>query len=238
MKKLVLVAHPDDETLFFSGLILSEPDTEWTVVSVTDGNGDGRGKERYKEFAKACAALGVKNAFFLNYKDAPNQRLPIEKARESLKLLIKDEGPFHSIYTHGVLGEYGHAHHQDVCFLAHQAFKKHPRIFSVAYNTHPEVTIVLGPKDFEVKTHILWDVYGKEIERFLNFLPATATEGFIRLKTPEVESIYNHLAHKKPLKTASIRVHKWLIPFLKKKDMTELGKTFISSYLKQSKTLK
>ena len=47
--RLLVVAHPDDETIFFAGVIQSKRDLPWHLVCLTDGNADGRGKERHLE---------------------------------------------------------------------------------------------------------------------------------------------------------------------------------------------
>ena len=46
-KRIIIVAHPDDETLKFSSVL-----NDALVVCVTDGNSLGRGCQRKREFNK------------------------------------------------------------------------------------------------------------------------------------------------------------------------------------------
>jgi len=43
---LLVVAHPDDETIFFGGTMYSLKKRGWKVIVVTDGNADGMGSTR------------------------------------------------------------------------------------------------------------------------------------------------------------------------------------------------
>ena len=205
---LLCVAHPDDESIFFGGLLLSRKNQKipWLVVCVTS---DGS-RKRQRQFFRACGILGVAKAQFWGFADKFDQRLPIDAIVEKLKEL---PGP-NEVFTHGVVGEYGHPHHQDVCYAVHRAFARHPKLFSVSYNAYPEMEVRLSPRDFETKSKILTKVYGSETNRFLNLLPSTFTEGFRRLDLDEVEAVYSYLAKKKPLKVRDLRAHKWLRDYL------------------------
>ncbi len=208
---LIVVAHPDDETIFFGGLMQRHRSREWTVVCMTDGNADGEGRKRKKQFEDACRKQGVKDAQWWGYPDIFENRLDTEKIERELAGLPNP----HEVYTHGIIGEYGHPHHQDVSYAVHKAFEKHPRVYSAAYNTHPDFSIVLSKNEFAKKTDVLTQVYGSETSRFLNLLPATAFEGFLHLEMKEVEAIYRFYAKKKPLKSDDLRAYKWLAEFIK-----------------------
>jgi LmbE family N-acetylglucosaminyl deacetylase len=41
-KCIVVVAHPDDETLWAGGTILLHPDSEWTVLAICKSSDPGR----------------------------------------------------------------------------------------------------------------------------------------------------------------------------------------------------
>lgn len=212
---LVCVSHPDDETLFFGGLLQRKRKYPWTVICVTDGNADGQGKLRYKQFQKAMAALGVKNYEWLGFPDKFEERLDIASLIERLKLLPATHGEPYEIFTHGILGEYEHPHHQDVSYAVHHAFEGHPRLYSAAYNSYPSLHIQLTAKEYAVKSKVLIETYGSETSRFINFLPSTYAEGFLKLDLKEVETIYHHIANGKPLKVSSLKAYAWMIKHLK-----------------------
>jgi len=205
---LVCVAHPDDETIFFGGLLHHQRRTNvpWVVICVTsDGNVD-----RHRQFNDACRALGVSETQWWGLPDRYDQRLNVDDLTARLKALAVPN----EIYTHGILGEYGHPHHQDVSYAAHSAFKGHAALFSVAYNAFPEIEVRLSPEDFAAKSRILTEIYGSETSRFLNVLPSTFVEGFLRLDSREVEAVYGYLARGEPLRAEALKANLWLKDYL------------------------
>jgi LmbE family N-acetylglucosaminyl deacetylase len=204
---LVVTSHADDETIFFGALILSRRQIPWKIVCVTDGNADGQGLLRKKQFEKACQLLKVKHYEWLGMPDIYEKRLNTDQLIQHLKSLP----PPQEIFTHGILGEYGHPHHQDVSFAVHKAFSRHPRLFSVAWNCFPDLLIKINALDYKKKAHILADVYGSETRRFFNLLPATAVEAFVKLKLPEVETLYHFFREGRPLQVSQMKHFKWLL---------------------------
>lgn len=205
---LVCVAHPDDETIFFGGLLQKKmfDDIKWLVVCVTsDGNVD-----RKRQFSDACKALGVQHHLSWSFLDRYDQRLPIDELVSELRKLPE---PL-SIYTHNIVGEYGHPHHQDVSYAVHNAFDSHPNLYSVAYNCFPEMEIHLTQDEYDLKTKILTEIYSSETKRFLNLIPSTFAEGYRRLDRDEVEAIYNYFAREKPLDLKMLKAHRGLAQYL------------------------
>jgi len=204
---LACVAHPDDETIFFGGLLQRKRHgLPWTVVCVTtDGS-----QKRKNQFHKACELLKIDRPVWYGFPDKYEQRLPIAEITAKLTQLMTPK----EIFTHGIIGEYGHPHHQDVCRAIFTAFPAHKKIYSCAYNAYPELRIHLTEKEFKLKTHLLTKIYSSETNRFLNVLPATSDEGFVRLKREEVEKVYHYLTHPK----ASVKFKKqdylWLEGYL------------------------
>jgi LmbE family N-acetylglucosaminyl deacetylase len=209
---LVVVAHPDDETLFFAGKILSQPKKNWHVVCVTDGNADGMGAKRHQDFKNACRALGAKKVSFLELPDKFDQRLNlslIENHLETINQNIKE------VYTHGPIGEYGHPHHQDVCFATHLFFKaKKIPVWGVAQNCHPEQVVNLSPAQFQKKCSILQKIYFSETERFVHFIPSQFSEGFARFSFKEVEHLYDYFCDNAPLDLKKLSHYRWFAPYL------------------------
>jgi len=178
---LFVVAHPDDETLFFAGTILQELKRQKNVqvICVTDANADGKGLRRKREFFKACKSLGVTDCEMWDFPDIYEQRLDQNALQKRLIPYIKNAT---HIFTHGIIGEYGHPHHQDVSYavsLICKGLKK--KLFHCAYNIYPDTRIVLTQKEFALKQKILIKIYGDETGRFLHLLPSTSIEGIIRV---------------------------------------------------------
>jgi LmbE family N-acetylglucosaminyl deacetylase len=95
VKRVLVVAHPDDETLFFGGLVIAEPG-DWTILCCTIPQRD---PVRAYKFFDACDVLGAKARLLPFAEDRP---IECDKI---------DLGPFDQIVTHGAAGEYGHPHH-------------------------------------------------------------------------------------------------------------------------------
>jgi LmbE family N-acetylglucosaminyl deacetylase len=212
---LICVAHPDDETIFFGGLLLRRRRHPWRVVCLTDGNADGQGKKRRRQFEKAAELLGVKEAHWWGYPDIYEKRLPVAEISARLEDMAKERMP-HEVFTHGIAGEYGHPHHQDVSFAVHEAFRGQTPVHSVAYNAFPDVVVNLTEEEYALKTRILTEVYGSETSRFLHLLPATWSEGFCDLDPKEVHALYDFFAREKPLRAKDLSRHLWLAGHLKK----------------------
>lgn len=101
-KSLVVVAHPDDESLWAGGY-LAKHKTDVCVCSVPE-----RDPERIKHFFEACKILGVKGyvAGCMEYQ-------------EDVTAALVFASQYDDIITHNHLGEYGHPFHIKV----HHAMK-------------------------------------------------------------------------------------------------------------------
>jgi LmbE family N-acetylglucosaminyl deacetylase len=106
----ILVAHPDDETLWAGGILLMHP--AWTTfVGTLCRAGD---EDRAPKFLRALDLLGAKGAM-ADLDDGPAQApLDEEQVRAALLLLLPKEH-FDLILTHGPKGEYAwHLRHEEV----------------------------------------------------------------------------------------------------------------------------
>lgn len=91
----LIVAHPDDETIFAAGFLLR---TGWPVTCLTTPERD---PWRAEQFLDACKVLGVCGT--------------IHDQRENGKTVLVFNGrPEGIIISHGFTGEYGHPHHIQV----------------------------------------------------------------------------------------------------------------------------
>lgn len=220
---LLVVAHPDDETLFFSGLIQQIRNRPWHLICVTDGNGDGRGKARSLELQQAARRLKIQSFEQWNFQDRFKKRLLVKDLAAKLKPL---KTQFHQVYTHGPLGEYGHPHHQDVSFAVHQTFLPEIPVWAIAYNARPELWIELTKKQFNLKTSLITDIYRLETERFLHLLPALAGEGFCQFSLKEVTALYRALIQRRSPTKKNLQHHQWLAKVFPKTAYIALKRPF------------
>jgi LmbE family N-acetylglucosaminyl deacetylase len=105
---LIIVAHPDDETIWSGGLIMQNPSWNWTIFSlcrVDDLN-------RAPKFKKVCDRLKAKS-IITNLDDESDEPLLTEGIKEMILSNLKEKN-YDYIFTHGKNGEYGHIRHLDV----------------------------------------------------------------------------------------------------------------------------
>ena len=111
---LVIVAHPDDETIWMGGTLLKNKNWNTTILSLCRKND----KDRSPKFKQACKVYKAK-AIISNLEDDKLYPIPVDKIIKKIKSLIKQKNYDH-IFTHGEKGEYGHIRHIET----HNAVKK------------------------------------------------------------------------------------------------------------------
>jgi LmbE family N-acetylglucosaminyl deacetylase len=176
-KAAVIVAHPDDETIWAGGTILLHPDWQWTVVVLCRGNDP----DRAPKFHRAVKKLGA-TGMMGNLDDGPEQ-LPLPEVdlqQTILSLLL--ETRFNLILTHSPYGEYTrHLRHEEtsraVISLWEEGSISANEIWMFAYedggksylprpikNVHLETIL---PKDiWQLKYRIITELYGFGPESF------------------------------------------------------------------------
>jgi len=110
----LLVAHPDDETLWAGGALLIHPHWSTHVATLCRASD----ADRAPKFAKALTALSASGKM-ADLDDGPEQRPLPDAAVETALLSALPERSFARILTHSPLGEYTrHRRHEEVARAA------------------------------------------------------------------------------------------------------------------------
>jgi LmbE family N-acetylglucosaminyl deacetylase len=124
-KCAVVVAHPDDETLWAGGTILMNPESNWTVVTLCRKSDPDRAPRFFRaiENLNATGAMG-------DLDDGPEQ-LPLTRRQVQHEILQSlPSNRFDLIITHGLNGEYTrHLRHEETA-QAVMALWKSDRLFA------------------------------------------------------------------------------------------------------------
>jgi len=106
----VIVAHPDDETLWTGGLILLHPEVKWTVLTLCRKSEPDRSSKFYKTM-NILRAKGIMGDLDDGLEQTP---LNIKEVEEEI-LSILPENEYDLILSHSTQGEYTRHHrHEEV----------------------------------------------------------------------------------------------------------------------------
>jgi len=105
----VIVAHPDDETLWAGGLILMHPKVKWTVVTLCRKSDPDRAPRFFKALERLNAV-----GFMADLDDGPEQT-PLDNAQMQKTIAeLLPSNRFDLVITHSTSGEYTrHLRHEE-----------------------------------------------------------------------------------------------------------------------------
>lgn len=173
----VIVAHPDDETLWAGGTILMHPKIEWTVIALCRA-GDA---DRMPKFINAINYFHAKGTMG-NLDDGPEQKtLKLSQVKNTVLSLLPSSR-FDLILTHSPYGEYTrHRRHEETGLAVLSLYKnnrlrtKNLWLFAYedgqrSYFPRPiqaaNKKIVLPVTIWKEKYRIITDVYGFPFDSF------------------------------------------------------------------------
>ncbi|ADM11958.1 N-acetylglucosaminylphosphatidylinositol deacetylase [Encephalitozoon intestinalis ATCC 50506] len=118
-RHLLLIAHPDDESMFFAPSLLSLRE-RMDILCLSNGNKEGKGKEREKELRKVGSYAGTKVIMTALFADGEDW----DPLAVYLKLLwIYITRPFDVLMTFDEFGVSGHKNHIS-CYKGARLFLK------------------------------------------------------------------------------------------------------------------
>lgn len=173
----VVVAHPDDETLWAGGMMLMHPDVKWTVVTICRKSDP----DRAPRFFQALDRLNATGAMG-DLDDGPEQTpLDAQNVQKTILDLLGAHA-FDLVITHGIRGEYTrHLRHEEtgkaVFALWNAGSLETKQMWRFAYEdgggSHlpravedPDLQTRLPEEIWRRKYDIITDVYGFAPESF------------------------------------------------------------------------
>ncbi|MBN1786932.1 MAG: PIG-L family deacetylase [Sedimentisphaerales bacterium] len=191
----VIVAHPDDETLWAGGTILSNPKINWTILSLCRKSD----ADRAPKFTAVAARLGAKG-FMADLDDEAEQK-PLEQAQIRQTVLnTLPKRTFDIILTHSPKGEYTrHLRHEEtaraVLSLWNDGKLEANQILLFAYEDNggqysprpiknADIIIELPKNVWNTKKDIIIDSYGFSPDSF-EAKAACDNEAFWLIEKPE-----------------------------------------------------
>jgi LmbE family N-acetylglucosaminyl deacetylase len=174
---LVIVAHPDDETLWMGGLMLLHPQTRWTVIALCRKSDP----DRSARFMRVMEYLGAKGIMG-DLDDSPEQKPLAEREIRKTILSLLPMDRFDLVLTHSRWGEYTrHLRHEETsrAVLAMHNAKELPgkQVWMFAYEDgggkylpkptrDSDVQVWLPEKIWQEKYKIITDIYGFGADSF------------------------------------------------------------------------
>jgi LmbE family N-acetylglucosaminyl deacetylase len=111
LRAAVVVAHPDDETLWCGGYILTHPEFDWRIVTLCRASDPDRAP-KFRRVLEQVGAVGE----MADLDDGPDQvPVPNVKVQETIVRMLAGTS-YSLILTHGPKGEYTrHRRHEECC---------------------------------------------------------------------------------------------------------------------------
>lgn len=173
----VIVAHPDDETLWAGGVMLLNPEVKWTVISLCRKSDCDRSLKFFKVMREFNA-----DGFMADLDDGPEQKELNEEEIKNTIIELLAANSFDLIITHSTSGEYTrHLRHEETAKAVLRLWKdgkiNASQLWSFAYEdgnrlylpraiNGADIIIDLNEKIWQKKYDIITKIYGFDEESF------------------------------------------------------------------------
>lgn len=198
-RALLIVAHPDDECMFFAPIVrrLVRLGVDLSLVSASNGNYEESGSIRRKELVEAARRLGVERNRVRIIDDAELQDDPnTEWPSKRLYQLFDDEqrrSRCDAIISFDESGVSGHANHCDLA-AALRSWRSLRTAGRSAGGSEP-------PRLFQLQSVPLWRKYCSAVDISLSMVRATRQDVVVISGVANtLASIWAMLAHRSQLK--------------------------------------
>ncbi len=198
----IIVAHPDDETLWCGGTILNNPSWQCFIISLCRKNDP----DRAPKFKKVLDILGA-DGIMGNLDDGPEQ---VPLAEEEVQKAIMNLLPHHHfdlVITHSIYGEYTrHRRHEEtgsaVISLWQSGRIKTNELWAFAFEdanrSYNPIIIEDAPLSFKLSPAV-WEKKYNIITKTYGFNP----DSWEAQSTPEKEAFWQFLN--------AYQAYKWLV---------------------------
>ncbi|MHC4658218.1 MAG: PIG-L deacetylase family protein [Planctomycetota bacterium] len=170
----IIVAHPDDETIWAGGTILLHPEAQWTVITLCRGSDP----DRAPRFFRALKCLSASGAMG-DLDDGPEQSpLDSRQVQETILRLLTSNR-FDLVVTHGLRGEYtSHRRHEEtseaVMALCESERLSARQIWKFAYEDDGGKRLPRAVQEADVRTRLperIWQEKYEIITKIYGFEP-------------------------------------------------------------------